>query len=434
MTRSVFTGLRAFSAIMAGQAVSTIGSGMTRFGLGIWVFATTGDAEAFSTLLFFAVLPVGLGSLFAGPMVDRFSRRGVMLVANAVASLSTLAVALLYFTETLALWHLYVALFVNGVANAFVLPAFESSIPLMVPKEQLARAAGFVQLVRGVESILAPALAGLLVGTLGLGAIFVTDFVTFGASILALMASEVPQPGSDDEPKSMWAQFVFGVQYILERPAFLYLMSFITLTMFLLPGLGYALITPLILTFSTEQVAGLVVSAFGFGSVLGGILLTAWGGPKRRMHGILGSMSLAGVATVLVGVRESPVLMAAAFVVMGVCFVIMMGLNRVLWQTKAAPEVLGRVFAIRVALGVGAQSLGILVAGILAERVFEPMLLEGGALSGSVGALVGVGEGRGMGFMFVLSGVAQLVMALGSLLWPPARLLEDRIPDHVPEA
>ncbi|MEM6731608.1 MAG: MFS transporter, partial [Myxococcota bacterium] len=99
----------------------------------------------------------------------------------------------------------------------------------------------------------------------------------------------------------------------------------------------------------------------------------------------------------------------------------------------AAPEVLGRIFSLRVALGVGAQSFGILTAGIIAERVFEPMLVEGGRLAGSVGELIGVGDGRGMAFMYILIGATLIVTTLISVAIPGLRLLEDRVPDHVPD-
>lgn len=430
-SQSIFSGNRAFYAIILGQLVSTVGSGMTRFGLGIWVFAETGDAAAYSTLLFFAVLPLGLGSLFAGPLVDRLNRKKVMIAANVVASLSTLVVALLFFADTVELWHLYIALFVNGVANAFILPSLDSSIPLMVSKRRLGRAAGLTQLVQALETILAPALAGFLVGLVGLGAIFLVDFVTFGASIIALVLSAIPQPQRTEDPKNLWSEFAFGINYIRERPAFLYLMGFVTLTMFLLPGIGYALVTPMVLMFSTEQAAGLVVSGFGVGSFIGGIALAAWGGPQRRMNGMLAAMVIAGIGIMLVGLRESEMLMAFGFVVVGTSFIFMVGLNRVIWQVKAAPEVLGRVFSLRVALGVGAQSLGVLIAGPLAETIFEPLLVEGGALSNSVGAMIGTGDGRGMAFMFVLVGIALVAMAIASALAPSVRLLEDRIPDHI---
>lgn len=420
---------RAFYAIILGQLVSTVGSGMTRFGLGIWVFTETNDAAAYSVLLFFAVLPLGLGSLFAGPFVDRFDRKRVMLIANTVASISTLAVAMLFFADLLAVWHLYVALFINGVANSFILPALDASTPLMLPKDRLERAAGLTQLVQALEAVLAPALAGLLVGAVGLGAIFVADFVTFGASILALIISQVPKPTTSQEAETtLWQEFMFGIRYIQERPAFRYLMGFVSLTMFLLPGIGYALVTPLVLTFSTEEAAGLVVSGFGLGAFAGGIALAFVGGLKRRMNAMLSAMGIAGVAVMLVGWRESELIMAVAFFVIGACLVFMIGLNRVIWQTNAAPEVLGRVFALRVALGVGAQSLGVVIAGPLAEEVFEPLMRANGALADSVGEVIGTGDGRGMALMFVLLGVSLIIVSVISALLPRVRLLEDRIP------
>lgn len=418
---------------MLGQLVSTVGSGMTRFGLSIWVLQETGDTAAYSVLLFFAVLPLGLGSLFAGPLVDRLNRRRVLIVGNVVASFSTLIIALLFFADSLELWHLYIGLTINGVANSFILPALDASVPLLVDKEQLGRAAGLTQLIQGFEVILAPAMAGLLLGWLGIGAIFIVDFVTFGASIIALMLSAVPQPSADESEttqQTLWQSFKFGVTYIRERPAFLYLMGFVTLTMFLMPGIGYALVTPLVLSFASEQAAGLVLSSFGIGSLIAGVLLTAWGGPERRMDGIIGAMGLAGLAAILAGLRESVWLTAVSMILIGVAFVFMIGLNRVIWQVKAAPNVLGRIFSLRVALGVGAQSLGVLLAGVMAERWFEPLLSENGGLASSIGQLIGTGEGRGMAFMFVLVGVLLLLLTAVSFLLPQVRLIEDHVSDY----
>ncbi|MEM7344679.1 MAG: MFS transporter, partial [Chloroflexota bacterium] len=401
---------------------------------GIWVLTETGDTTAFTILLFFAVLPVGLGSLFAGPLVDRWDRRWVLIMANLTASLSTLVVAVLFYIDALEIWHLYIALTINGVANAFILPALEASIPLLVVKEQLGRAAGLSQMIQALEVILGPALAGLLIGSWGLGAIFLTDFVTFGASILALLLSVVPRPTRELEQgnhKSLWQEFAFGINYIRERPAFLYLMGFVTITMFIMPGIGYALITPLMLSFTGEEAAGFVLSGFGFGALIAGALLAAWGGPERRMDGILGAMVLAGIGAFLAGLRESSWLIAAGMLMIGIAFVFMIGLNRVIWQVKAAPEILGRIFAIRVALGVGAQSLGILIAGPLAEQIFEPLMVEDGPLSATVGQFIGTGPGRGMALMYILLGVLLIALVIVSLLIRQVRRLEDDIPDYV---
>ena len=433
---TVFSSTRAFYAITFGQFVSLVGSGMTRFGLSIWVLRETGDTTAYSALLFFAVLPVGLGSIFTGTLIDRWNRRIVMLAGNAVASLSTLVAALLYFGGALEIWHLFVVLAVNGLANAFVMPSMEASVPLLMGKEQLARAAGISQMSMSLEVIISPALAGVLIASVGLGFIFIIDFVTFGASVLALSLSVIPQPARlfDSARRGLLGEFVFGLRYIAERPPFVYLMVFVTITMFLMPGIGYALSTPLALSVADERAAGLILSSFGVGAMISGILLTAWGGPKRRMNGMLVGLALAGVASIVIGLRESVPLIAVGVFFIGVTFMFMFGLNRVIWQVKAAPEVLGRIFSLRVALGIGAQSLGVLVAGPLAQHVFEPMMTEGGALAGSVGAVIGVGEGRGMALMYIIAGLMLIALVTVSAMARKIRLMEDLIPDYSPPA
>ena len=432
---TIFSGARAFYAITFGQLVSLVGSGMTRFGLGIWVLKETGDTTAYTALLFFAVLPVGLGSIFTGTLIDIWNRRVIMLIGNTVASLSTLVAALLFFSGALEIWHLFIVLTVNGLANAFVMPSMEASVPMLVEKENLGRATGLTQMSISMEIIISPALAGLLIASAGLGFIFIIDFVTFGASVLALALSAIPQPPRASqltERRSLLGEFIFGLRYIAERPPFVYLMVFVTITMFLMPGIGYALSTPLALSVADERAAGLILSSFGVGALISGVLLTAWGGPKRRMTGMLVGLALAGLASVAVGLRESVPLIAGGVFFIGVTFMFMFGLNRVIWQVKAAPEVLGRIFSLRVAFGIGAQSLGVLVAGPLAQHVFEPMMAEGGALAGSVGSIIGVGDGRGIALMYIIGGLALIALVAVSALVRRIRLMEDYLPDQTP--
>ena len=429
-----FTAQRAFFALAGGQLVSTLGSGMTRFGLGLWVLSDEvgGSAADYTTMLFAAILPLGVASLFVGPLIDRWNRRWTMILANAGASAPTIIVALLYFSDALEIWHLYIALVANGVASAFILPALDASTPMLMPQDQLGRAAGVSQMLQSFEIILAPVLAVPLFLGLGLEAVFVVDFATFGVSIVVLALSVIPQPARvlQEAGASIWAEFRFGVTYLKERPPFLLLMFFISASMLIMPGIGYALATPLALAISDEAGAAAVLTCFGVGSLVSGVLLAAWGGPKRRMNGILGSMLLAGVGGVITGVSEHLVLTAAGVFIIGVSFVFAIGLNRVIWQVKAAPEVLGRLFALRVLVGICAQSTGILIAGPLADGVFEPLLEVGGALEGSIGAIIGVGEGRGMGFMYILAGLTLAAFAIVSFVVRPIWRLEDSLPDQ----
>lgn len=414
--------------------VSTLGSGIIRFGLGLWVLDQTGDVAAYTTMLFAAVLPLGIASPVVGPLIDRWNRRGTMIVANAGASAPTLILALLYFADGLDPSHLYVALVANGVASAFILPALEASTPMLMPKDQLGRAAGVTQMLQSFEIILAPILAVPLYLGFGLGSMFFVDFATFGVAILVLALSVIPQPVRvlEGAGASLWSEFRFGITYLRDRPPFLYLMFFVTAAMLMMPGIGYALATPLALSFSDEAGAATLMTAFGVGSLVSGTFLATWGGPKRRMNGIIGALILAGTGAIVTGLSESLPVTAAGVFVIGFSFVFAMGLNRVIWQVKAAPEVLGRLFSLRVMLGFCALSLGIAIAGPLAEGVFEPLMESGGALAGSVGPVIGVGDGRGMGLMYIISGLALIALAAGSLLVRPIWRLEDALPDQPP--
>lgn len=425
-------GLKAFYALIGGQLISVIGSGMTRFGLSVWVLSETGDTIAYTTMMFFAVFPAGIGSLFAGPFIDRWDRRLVIIWADVIASLSTLLIAALYFADVLISWHLYVGLAVNAIANAFISPSMQSSTRLLVPKEKLNKASGLSQLLRPMETIVAPGLAGFLVGAFGLGVVFIIDYVTFVINIIFLLMMDIPRPpkqSSQTGRMKFWAELSSGFKYIWERPSFVSLICIFTVTMFLLPGLGYSLITPLVLSFETEEVLGLILSGFGFGSILGGIFLSSWRENRGRMSGILGGTGVAGLAAIFMGVWENPWTIGVGVFLTGLSFIFVIGLNRVIWQIKSAPEVQGRIFALMGTLGVGAQSLGILVAGPLVSKVFEPLLVSGGGLANSVGALIGTGPGRGMALMFIIIGL--IVLGLVIIFWlnPSVRLLEIQLPD-----
>ena len=429
-----FTAERAFYAMAAGQIVSTIGSGMTRFGLGLWVLDRTGDVVAYTTLLFVAVLPLGVASPLAGPLIDRWNRRWTMMLANAGASAPTLIVALFYFTDTLAVWHLYVALAVTGVATAFILPALDASTPLLVKTERLGNAGGVAAMLQSVDMILSPLLAVPVYLVLGRGAVFIADFATFGVSIVAIALAIVPQPARvpGEAGPSLWPEFRYGVRYIVERPPFVYLVFFASASMFLMGGIGYALATPLALSFSNETGAAVMVTAFGAGSLLSGLLLTARGGPMRRMNGILGAMALAGVGAIVAGLRENLVLATGGVFIVGAGFAFTFWLNRVIWQVKAAPGVLGRVSSLRIMIAIVAQSAGVLMAGPLAAGVFGPLMEPGGGLAGSVGAVIGVGAARGMALMNILVGGTLIGLAAASFVMRPVRRLEDALPDQAP--
>jgi MFS transporter, DHA3 family, macrolide efflux protein len=421
-----FRGMAAFWVIWSGLVASFTGSGLTRFGLSVWMYQETRDAQAFALLLFFGVLPLGIGALIAGPLVDRLDRRRVLVVSNAVTRVPTLFVVALWWQGGLELWHIYLALAVNGLANAFVLPAFDASVRMLVPHERIGRASGYSQLMQSLGVVVGPPIAGVLLVAFGLGSVLVIDLVTVVLALVALAVVRIPHPDRSlaVEGSSVWRDFVFGLRYVFERPLFLFLSVYLAVVVF---GWGfvYALSGPIVLGLGNEATIGLMYAAFGIGSVVGAVGFAWWGGPRRRMPAILATTLMVGVLTVLAGVRPNLLWIGGFITLLGSAQAILLALHRLVFQLHGAPEVLGRVFAFRMVLTAAAQAVGIVTAGSLAAHVFEPAMAAGGRWAATLGPWIGSGEGRGAALLQVVVGATVVVMAVASSASRRVRRLED---------
>ena len=198
----------------------------------------------------------------------------------------------------------------------------------------------------------------------------------------------------------------------------------------LLFGFALALITPLVLSFANEAVFGIVVGVVGLGALAGGILTAVWEGPKKRTNGILMFAIPYALSLILGGLLPDARLVAFAGFLLAISHAMVSGFSRVLWQVKVAPEIQGRVFSTRLLIAVGAQAIGTLMAGPLADRFFGPMMMPDGALAGSIGTIIGVGEGRGIGLMFIILGILAFIGTFVAFLNPYLRHLERDMPDH----
>jgi len=439
MKNSRPTGMFAFTIVWLGQVISLIGSAMTGFALTIWAWQITGSATALALVGFFNFGPTVLLSPIAGALVDRWNRKLVMMLSDLAAGLSTVVILLLYATDNLQIWHLYIAGAFSGAFQAFQFPAYSASISLMMPKEQYARANGMISVADFGSGIFAPVLAALLLGVIGIGGVLAIDIVTFVAAIGALLFVHIPQPAVTEEGLagrgSLWKESGYGFRYILARPSLLGL-QLVFFIGNLMGSFGFTLLAPMVLarTSNNAAVLGSVQSAFGVGGLAGSLLLTAWGGPKRRVHGVLFGHILIGLfGQALLGLgRGLPVWLPAAFMGMAVIPIIN-GSNQAIWQSKVAPDVQGRVFSARRLIAQISAPAAMLMAGPLADRVFEPGMLAGGALAGSFGWLVGTGPGAGMGLIILVTGLLTAVAGLGGYAFAAVRNAEDILPDHKAE-
>ena len=424
--------MRTFFIVWIGQLVSVTGTGITGFGLGIWVFVETGSVTDLALVSLALALPATVVSPFAGALVDRWDRRRVMLAADVVAGVATLMIAGLHVTDSLALWHIFVLVGVGSVANSFQAPAWLAAIPLLVPKAQLGRANGLVQLNDALSIVLAPGIAGALLVWFGLGGVLLVDALTFLFAVGSLAVVGFPRQEVHGETSTgtVRGDVVAGWRWLRERPGLFGLLWVYAGVNFAL-SFGNVLFIPLVASFASEAAAGGVLSVAGFGAVAGSVAVSAWGGPQRRIRGTMAAIAAAGVGFAVVGVEESVVVVAvAAFMVLGVVPIANTA-SQVLWQTKTPPGVQGRVFSVRRTISQAIAPVAILAAGPLADSVFEPLMAADGALAGSVGSLIGTGPGRGVGLMYLAAGALTVLIAAVGYALPRIRNLETELPDHV---
>jgi hypothetical protein len=429
------TGMRTFTIVWFGQLISLVGSGMTGFALGLWVYQQSGSVTQFALINLAAVLPRILISPLAGALIDRWDRRKVMAVSDSLAGLTTLGVAILYASGRIELWHIYTAVGLSAVFNAFQWPAFMAAMTLLVPKGKLGRANGMLTLNRAAAEILSPLAAGALILTLELSGILLIDFVTFLFAAATLIFTRFPSPKIPSihpasPSRSVWKESLDGLKYIASHQGLLGLVIF-TSVVFFLWGMVGALIVPMILGFTTEDVLGGILSIAGLGMLSGGLIMSAWGGPSRKIFGIVGSEMFSGLCFILIGLKPLAWMVAIGAFLAHVTIAVVEGSNQAIWQIKVPPEIQGRVFGAEQMITRSTTPLAYLLAGPLADKIFEPMMAMDGYLADSLGQLLGVGVGRGIGLIFVLMGMIKICVAAWGFINPNIRGIEDDLPDAV---
>ena len=429
-------GMRAFTIIWIGQIVSLVGSGLTCFAQSIHVYQGTGSVTHLSLLTLMAALPGILISPLAGALVDRWDRRWVMIISDTVAAGGTLVLRLLLKNDALEIWHLYVITAILSIANHFQWPAYFATISLLVKRKNLGYANGMIELGRSLGQIMAPFMAGVLVVAFALQGVVLFDLGTYIFALITLLIVRIPKPEQTEEGRagqgSLWAETVYGWKYLYSRRGLFSLLILFAANNFLL-GIVGVLILPLSLSLTSITAYGSMRSLGGVGMLIGSLVMAIWGGPKRRVLGVLAFMLVEGFAVILGGILPSVPLLFAAVFIFFLATPIVNGCSQAIWQTKVAPDVQGRVMAASSMIMGLAPPLAFVLAGPLADSVFEPLLAADGALVGTVGQIFGVGEGRGIGLMFVMMGCLSLMVTTAFYFYPRLRNLEDELPDAVPQ-
>ena len=429
-------GMNGFFLIWIGQVVSMLASGMSGFALSIWIFQQTRSATAMGLMQFSFTLPFLLVTPIAGVMVDRYNRKVMMAVSDMTAVSATLAILILQYLGLLQYWHLYVANILYGLGNAFQWPAYSAAISMMVKKDDYGRANGLMSLMEAGPGVFAPLLAGMLLPLIHLQGILLLDVLTFFVALGALLVVFIPQPERTAEGRAgegnLLKEAVYGFRYIFQRPSLLGLqMIFFFSNLFF--GIGMTVLLPLILlrTGDDSGALGTVQSAAAIGAVVGGIVMSVWGGFKRRVNGVLAGWFVTGVFAIFLGLGNGLIFWLVFSMMQGLVGPLINTSNQAIWQAKVAPDVQGRVFSSRRLIAWFTQPIAPLIAGILADRWLEPAMIRGsGWLPALFGGWVGVSAGSGMALLYIFAGGMVALVGLSGYFIPAVRQAESILPDH----
>jgi MFS family permease len=433
--------MRKFILIWFGQLISTIGSYMTRFALTLWAWELTGSATALALVGFFSLLPRIFISIFAGIIVDRTNRKHLMMLGDAIAASSTLVILIFHLSGNLAIWHLYLAASINGGFSQIQELAYSTSITLLVYPENYTRANSMNSAVHYGSNIIAPAIAGVLYPIIGLSGILPIDLTTFLIAIATLFWIRIPQLSEktkglgEKEMKKLrelsklsafWQEITFGIRYIWQRPS-LRTLLLITASFWFAHDLGGAIDDPMILARSdnNSQTLGAILSFAGIGGITGAVVLSAWGGTKRRVNSMLAGFMGAGVAKTVFGLGQSTNIWLPAQFCSSLNFPLLGSSQRALWMSATSPELQGRVFAANSLVLESVGAIATLIAGPLSDRALEPAMQSETILSSLFSPIFGNGAGAGMALLYVSCAIAMFTVGVIGFKLPQLNQLEN---------
>jgi len=416
-------GFKGFTILTLGQLISMVGSSMTQFGLGIWIWEKTGNATPFSIIAVCFMVPNLLFSPIAGTLIDRWPKKRGLILPDLSAGLITVLLIVLFTSNHLNLPILYVGAFFSGMFNSLQWPAYSVTITLLIKKEELVRANGLHSICETAPALISPILAGSLIPLIGLPGIFTFDLVTLLVAIGSVLLVFIPEQRQEEEEeeeqkkehRSIWQDSLFGFSYIFGRLPLLGVLSVFLLTNFF-GGFSQTLFAPMILAKSDNSsvVLGIVQSSFGIGGIAGGLMMTLWGGTRKKIVSLLLGIMLTGVGSILLGVSKSLPMFIVSVLLIAITMVMSNASSQAIWQSSVPVNLQGRVFSARRFI---AQFVGIFpmaLSGPLVDKILTPLFQEGVLIA----KLFGVGKGGAIGFLASIGGILTILVTIIAFLSP----------------
>lgn len=403
-------GFKKFLLLWTGELISSIGGGLTSFGLGVYVFEQTGSAAGMALVTLLGFLPTLLLSVPAGALADRFDRRLLMMIGDGCSGLGILFILICVRNGGASLTQICTGVFISAVFSSLLEPSYRATITDILSKEEFSRASGLVSLAGSARYLISPVLAGFLLGVSDLSLLLIIDICTFFITITATaIVRKSAISKKTDEKESFIKSIQEGWQAVHDRKGvFMLVLVSSLITMFM--GILQILIEPVILSFADSKTLGAAETICACGMLASGLLLGVMGIRKGYVRALRLSFFTAGIFMAGMSLFENVIpicifgfLFFASLPVANNCL-------DYLARTNIPDELQGRAWGF---IGFLSQ-LGYVVAYGLS-----------GVLADGLGMATGKGVGRGAAMMVLVSGVLLSITALTLLRFPDIKKLEN---------
>uniref|UniRef100_UPI0035A11016 MFS transporter n=2 Tax=Brevibacillus daliensis TaxID=2892995 RepID=UPI0035A11016 len=417
---------RKFLLLWSGQLISAIGSGLTSFGLGVYVFEQTGKASAMALVILLAFMPSLLLSPVAGVLVDRYDRRLLMVLGDSLSAIGLIFILICMLSGEAQLWQICVGVTISSFFSSLLDPAYKATVTDLLTEEEYTRASGFVQVAGSAKYLISPIIAGFLLTVSDIKLLLVIDICTFFVTVISTLAVRKGLVSKKyEQAKSFIREFKDGWGAISENRGVLVLVIMSSVMTFFL-GFIQTLSMPMILAFSDSAVVGTLETIVATGMLVSSVIIGILPIKKGFMKILSISLFCEGIFMAVFGLRENIVLLCIS----GFLFFAMMPFANTtldfLVRTNIDNSVQGRAWSL---IGLLSQ-LGFVAAyalsGVLADYVFTPLLVDGGVLADSVGKIIGTGSGRGMGLLIIIAGILLCVTSVILYNLKSVKKLENR--------
>lgn len=403
--------MKKFMMIWIGELISSIGSGMTAFALSIYVYEMTGSVSYVSLVTLLAYLPTILLSPLGGVLADRYDRRILMIIGDLFSGLGLLYILWQIQIGAGSMLPILIGVTFNAVFVALLEPSYRATITDLLTQEEYDRASGMVQMAGNARYLLSPALAGILLAVADIRLILVLDISTFFITItmVALVRKTIQKPVKR-ETQGFLTEMKQGFTVITENKGILSLVIIMAFVCFFI-GFVQTLTGPMVLAVSDARTVGILESVCAIGMLVGSVWIGFVGIRGGYARVLCGAGIFCGVFMALAGVNRNLWVTGIGIFLFFLSLPFMNTCADVLVRVNIPNELQGRVWGMISLLTQAGTVLAYASCGVLADYLFEPMLAEKGILAGSVGRLIGTGEGRGIGFLLILSGIGMALCA-----------------------